>query len=112
MRTRNPLGLANGPSRLEHAHDLERKFQKALPHGESPEPPPLKQIETPPPGWQTRKAALASGEEVTQWFRPGVQRGSMKEAWDLAIQEAHETLQAVAGRYVFADADEDPEQAP
>lgn len=108
MRVKNPLAITNTAFRLGHTTDqaisnVEAKYPKALPVGEAPEPPPLKRVEVAPPGWQVKKVTLAGGSEVTQWFRAGVQRGSMREAWDLAIVEAHETLSAVAGRYVLVE---------
>lgn len=103
MRVKNPLAITNSPIGLSQPIDIAAKYHKALPVGEAPEPPPVKQIEVPPPGWHVRKVALASGDEVTQWFRPGVQRNTMREAWDLAIVEAHETLSAVAGRYMLVE---------
>ena len=89
-------------SRIGGISEVTATPQKALPLGESPEPAPVKYIETPPPGWVQRTVAMSDGSTVVHWHRGSVQATSLREAWDMAILDAHDTLCAVAGRYVIA----------
>jgi hypothetical protein len=89
----------------------DQKKTLALPRGEAPEPPPIKYIEVAPPGWVKRTVTLVDGSTITQWYRPSVQKSTLTEAWNSAIVDAHETLQAVAGRYEIVE-DEPPPQYP